>query len=233
MFEIHKFKIYQQFNKFFIKTTANVLVLGSHGDGNFGRDGTCDVQAKDAPPSMMGGGRRCRRAAGFAAARRAEQRRQRVEGEEEEGEGAQGHAGAIQHAPSCSTCRVVQHAHVRLEGGDSRGRGEKPRRAFIQSSVKSPFCAAGGVWLRSEARCPPWSPRRTDCLALSHCHSERRRWGSPRRRPAAWAARSSRQPAGPPPWRPGPSETLRGGRGGRERRGGRPIRGSRKKSINK
>lgn len=61
----------------------------------------------------------------------------------------------------------------------------------------------------SEARCPPWSPQRTDCRALSHCHSARRRWGSPHRRPAAWAARSSCQPARPPPWRQGPSATLR------------------------
>lgn len=77
---------------------------------------TCDVQSQNTPSCVMGGGCCC--TVSRAAARRAEQGCQRIQREEEEGESAQRHAGAIQHAASAaSSCGYVQHAHVRLQRG--------------------------------------------------------------------------------------------------------------------
>lgn len=77
---------------------------------------TCDVQSQNTPSCVMGGGCCC--TVSRAAARRAEQGCQRIQGEEEEGESAQRHAGAIQHAASAaSSCGYVQHAHIRLQRG--------------------------------------------------------------------------------------------------------------------
>lgn len=59
------------------------------------------------------------------------------------------------------------------------------------------------VWMLNKScilLCPlPW-----DCQALSHCHTVRKRWGSPHRRLAAWVVHFSHQSHCPLPWQPGP-----------------------------
>lgn len=70
---------------------------------------TWNIYTQDASSCMMGVNVcivSCRAAAGWA-----EQSSQWVEGEEEEGKGAQRHAGAVQHASDHATCcRLVQQA---------------------------------------------------------------------------------------------------------------------------
>lgn len=95
---------------------SGAMLQNAHENRGMGPFYTCDVQSQNTPSCVMGGG--CCRTVSRAAARRAEQGCQRIQGEEEEGESAQRHAGAIQHAASAaSSCGYVQHAHIRLQRG--------------------------------------------------------------------------------------------------------------------
>lgn len=96
---------------------SNAIFQDAHKNRGMEPFYTCDVQSQNAPSCVMGGGCCCCTVS-RAAARRAEQGCQRIQGEEEEGESAQRHAGAIQHAASAaSSCGYVQHAHIRLQRG--------------------------------------------------------------------------------------------------------------------
>lgn len=81
---------------------------------------------------------------------------------------------------------------------------EQKREAF-HSAGERKFC---GFSTFNES-CIPWCPPQSDCRALNHCHNVRKRWGSPRQKLAASAVHFSHQPVRPPPWQPGPWETLR------------------------
>lgn len=85
----------------------------------------------------------------------------------------------------------------------------KPHQIMTSSDVK--HWISNQNTSRLNILCIPLCPLPSDCQALSRCYSVRRRLGSPHQRLAEWAAHSSHLPVHPPPWQPGPWETLKTG----------------------